>query len=75
MANFSKKTISLAIASILMQCSQAADISKIQLTGFDNNDRIVKIHFKEGVVIPQASALVKTPRITMIFPPVRNFFQ
>lgn len=75
MANFSKKTISLAIASILMQCSQAADISKIQLTGFDNNDRIVKIHFKEGVVIPQASALVKTPRITMIFPKTRSLLE
>lgn len=60
MARFSKKTISLTIASILMQCSQAADISKIQLTGFDNNDRIVKIHFKGGVVVPQASRISST---------------
>ena len=75
MVNFSKKTISLAITSILTQFSQAADIDKIQLIGLDNNDRIVKIHFREAVVIPQASALVKTPRITMIFPRTRSLLK
>ena len=75
MVNFSKKTISLAITAILTQFSQAADIDKIQLIGLDNNDRIVKIHFREAVVIPQASALVKTPRITMIFPRTRSLLK
>ena len=57
---YQEKTEEKLSKYIKVRCSQAADISKIQLTGFDNNDRIVKIHFKGGVVVPQASRISST---------------